>query len=260
MIRIVLGVLAALVLLVVAYVFWLSGSSHTPADRFEPGAYVAPAGPVIVFGGTRATGLDIVRLLRERGEDVTVAVRRTSDTSQLKALGVKTVVADALDPAEVNAALASGSFRAVVSTLGTSRGDKDRRPDFVGNRNVIDAAKAAGAQRFVFITVVGTGNSAGTEPLPARSALKDVIALKGQAEDHLRASGLKYTIIRPGGLGNVKGRGKAYLTEDPKAFSYIAREDLAKLAVDALGSEAAANKTFNAYDPSRRVLYDMFVD
>jgi uncharacterized protein YbjT (DUF2867 family) len=254
------ALVVALVLFVAGYYYIFSASSHEPTSQFAPGAYAGPVGPVIVFGGTRATGLDIVRRLRARGEDVTVAVRRTSKTDELKALGVKTVIADALNADEVKAAFASGQFRAVVSTLGTSRGENDKRPDFVGNRNVIDAAKAAGVQRFVFITVVGTGNSYEAAPRPARIFLKDAIALKGQAEDHLRASGLQYTIIRPGGLGEKKGRGKAYLTEDPLAFSYIAREDLADLAVQALGSAGAINKTFNAYDPTRKTMAEMFRD
>lgn len=254
------AIIVAFVLFVASYYFVFSGSSHTPTSQFSPGAYAGPTGPVIVFGGTRATGLDIVRRLRERGEDVTVVVRRTSNTSQLQALGVKTVVADALVAEEVRAAFTSGQYRAVVSTLGTSRGENDRRPDFVGNRNVIDAAKAAGVPRFVFITVVGTGNSYEAAPAPARRFLKEVIALKGQAEDYLRASGLQYTIIRPGGLSEKAARGKSYLTEDPLAFSYIARSDLADLAVQALGSPDAVNKTFNAYDPTRRTMAEMFKD
>lgn len=254
------AIVVAFVLLVLGYFYIFSGSSHVPTGQFAPTAYAGPAGPVIVFGGTRGTGLDIVRKLRERGEDVTVVVRRTSNTSPLQALGVKTVVADALNAGEVQAAFAAGQFRAVVSMLGTSRGENDRRPDFIGNRNVIDAAKAAGVQRFVFITVVGTGNSWDAAPVPARTFLKEIITLKGHAEDHLRASGLQYTIIRPGGLSDRKASGKSFLTEDPLAFSYIARADLADLAVQALGSTNAINKTLNAYDPTRKTLSTVFGD
>jgi len=217
-------------------------------------------GPIIVFGGNRATGLDIVRLLRERGEDVTVAVRATSNVEALQALGASTVVVDALDADSVQAAFASGSYRLAVSTLGTSRGENARRPDFIGNRNVIDAAKASGVQRMVFVTVIGTGDSYEAAPRPARRFLEDVIALKGQAEDHLRASGLPYTIIRPGGLNDLGSTGTAVLAEDPQAFSYIARADVAKLTVAAIGDPATLNKTYNAYDPSRRTLWKQFND
>jgi uncharacterized protein YbjT (DUF2867 family) len=252
--RILGWLLLALALLVVSYVYWLSGSSHTPVNVLSPAPYASPGGPILVFGGTRATGLEIVRLLRERGEDVTVAVRATSNTDALKALGVRTVVADVLDSAQVTSAVGTAPFRAVISTVGTSRGDSARRPDFDGNRNIIDAARAAGIRRFLFVTVVGTGNSLEAAPLPARRALAEVIRLKGQAEDHLRASGLEYTIIRPGGLSEAESTGTAVLADDPLAFSYIARRDLAALSVAALGDPATIGKTYNAYDPSRKTL------
>lgn len=252
--------LLALVVLIAGYLFVFSRSFHTPVNLYTPATYVPPGGPIIVFGGNRATGLEIVKMLRDKGEDVTVAVRPTSDTAALQALGAKTVIADALDAEAVRAAFASGSYRVVVSTLGTARGEQAKRPDLVGNRNVIDAAKAADATRFVFVTVVGTGNSATSAPLPARLALKEVIALKGQAEDHLRASGLQYTIIRPGGLGQGRSTGQAQLADDPDAFSYISRVDLAKLVVGAIGDPATIGRTYNAYDPSRKTLWSMLQD
>jgi len=252
------GLLLVLVLTLAAYVFVFSGSSHEPVNVRAASGYTSPGGPILVFGGTRGTGLEIVRQLRERGETVTVAVRRTSNTTELQKLGVETVIADALEAETVQAAMSSQTFAAVVSTLGTTRGEQDKRPDFIGNRNVMDAAKAAGVQRFVFITVIGTGNSADAAPRPSRNFLKEVIALKSQAEDHLRASGLDYTIIRPGGLGDVPATGTAVLVDDPAAFSYIGRIDLANLAVQALGDPATIGKTYTAYDPSRKTMARMF--
>lgn len=252
------GLLLVLVLTLAAYVFVFSGSSHEPINVRTASGYTSPGGPILVFGGTRGTGLEIVRQLRERGETVTVAVRRTSNTTELQKLGVETVIADALEAETVQAAMSSQTFAAVVSTLGTTRGEQDKRPDFIGNRNVMDAAKAAGVQRFVFITVIGTGNSADAAPRPSRNFLKEVIALKSQAEDHLRASGLDYTIIRPGGLGDVPATGTAVLVDDPAAFSYIGRIDLANLAVQALGDPATIGKTYTAYDPSRKTMARMF--
>jgi uncharacterized protein YbjT (DUF2867 family) len=252
--------IAALVLLVVAYVFVLSGSFHTPVNVLTPATYQSPGGPILVFGGTRATGLEIVRELRRRGEVVVVAARGSSDTRELEQLGVRIVRADALNAAEVNDAVASDSFAAVISTLGTSRGDQAKRPDFDGNRNVFDAAKRNGVRRVVFITVIGAGDSRESAPLPARRALKEIIELKTRAEDHLKSVGLDYTIIRPGGLSDRSATGKAYLAADPEAFSYISRKDLAMLSVAALGDPATIGQTYSAYDPTRKTLWKMFND
>lgn len=120
--------LLALVVLIAGYLFVFSRSFHIPVNLYAPAAYVPPGGPIIVFGGNRATGLEIVKLLRDKGEDVTVAVRPTSDTAALQTIGAKTVIADALDAEAVRAAFASGSYRVVVSTLGTARGEQAKRP------------------------------------------------------------------------------------------------------------------------------------
>ncbi len=127
---------------------------------------------------------------------------------------------------------------------------------------MIDAARAAGVKRFVLVTVIGAGDSADAVPLPARRGHNDVIPLKNQAEDYLRASGLDYTIIRPGGLGprNLAETGTAKLTEDAKSFSYMGRTDLAKLTVAALGDPTTIDKTFTSFDSSRLHLWNLFID
>lgn len=278
-VRGVMYLLLALVLAIAVYVLLMSGIFHKPESAFEPAEISPPAGKVIVVGGTRATGLEIVKLLVDRGIDVTAMVRATSNVDALNALGVKQVVADALNADEVRRAIPPGEFQTVISTLGTSardlpkrqnslqaliegqvKMDPNKRPDFIGNRNLIDAAKAAGSRRFIFITVIGTGDSHEAIPLPARRGHNAVVPLKEQAEEYLRASGLDFTIIRPGGLSNGKSTGSAFLTEDARSFSYISRKDTAKLSVEALGDPRTIGKTFTAFDPERVFLWKLFVD
>ncbi len=267
------------VLIVGGYVLMMSGIFYRPATVFTAAPYQHAGGAILVVGGTRGTGLAVVSELLDRGEKVTAMVRETSDTRALDALGVEQVVADAMNPDQVRAAIPEGAYAAVVSALATSprdmparknflqtlltgpvRMDPDKRPDFVGNRNVIDAAKAAGVKRFLLLTVIGAGNSADAVPLPARNATSDIAPVKEKAENYLRESGLDYTIIRPGWLGNVAATGTAILTEDPRSFSYIAREDLAKLIVLALGDDRTVGRTYSAYDPARRYLWELYID
>ncbi|HRX88271.1 MAG TPA: SDR family oxidoreductase [Steroidobacteraceae bacterium] len=278
-------ILAGLAVLLVGMVIWLgastSGAFHTPTSLHELAPFQATPGSVLVVGGTQNLGLQIVRELQQRGQSVTAAVRATSNTSALDALGVEEVVFDAMDAEAVRDAITPGRFSAVVSTMGTSARDLPARrslwrvllegrakvdpairPDYVGNRNIMDAAKAAGVRRFVFVTVIGAGDSRDAAPSMARRALGDIIPLKEKAEDHLRASGLAYTIIRPGGLGrnDLAATGTARLTEDADSFSYIARADLAPLVVDALGDPSTIARTFTAYDRSRLNFWNILSD
>jgi uncharacterized protein YbjT (DUF2867 family) len=206
-------------------------------------------GSILVLGGTRATGLEVVRLLRSRGEDVVVLARPQSDATAAEATGARIVRGDALEPADLAAAFRSGRFRAVISTLGGKL--KEKRADFPGNRNAIDAARAAGVPRYIVVTVIGAGESREVAPWIARRVLKDVIPEKTLAEEYLRTSGLAFTIIRPGGLLGKEAEGHAYLTEDTQAMSWIRRADLAVLTVQALDDERAIGKVYHAFDPNR---------
>lgn len=271
----------ALVVLVIGYVISMSGISYAPDDssiaRLKPAAGAGVT--VLIAGATSASGIELVKVLKTRGYSVVAMVRKSSSTATLDALGVDKVVADSMIPDEMHTALAARKFDAVVSLIGTSardvpersnsikalvmgppKMDPNKRPDFIGNRNLIDAAKAQGITRFVLVTVIGAGDSAAALPLGARRGHSTVIPLKTQAEDYLRASGLQFTIVRPGGLGKQPPQDSAVLVEDPRAFSFLARSDLGRLTADALGDPATIGKTYTAYDPNRRMLWKLFTN
>jgi len=269
----------ALLLLVVGMVLSMSATFYSaPPERVAQLSSAPVAGKtVLVAGATSASGLELVRVLQKRGWNVVAMVRASSTTTTLDELGIEKVMADSMQPAELPPVFAARRFDAVVSLIGTSARDlpkrrnpvdvrirgpekmpMDRRPDFTGNRNLIDAAKAAGVARFVFVTVIGAGESDGAVPWGARRGHEDVIVLKTQAEEHLRASGLDWTIIRPGGLGRQPAGNTAVLVEDPKAFSFLARSDLGRLTADALGDASTVGKTYTAFDPQRRMIWKLF--
>lgn len=239
--------------IVIVLVLWVLISGIEPE---RANANLAPlssqpgTGAVLVIGGTRATGLEVVKLLRARGDEVVVLARPSSDASEAERTGARIVRGDAMNRADLSAALASARFRAVVSTLGARQVDGPR-PDFAGNRNAVDAAKAAGIRRFVLVTVIGAGESLDAAPWLARRFLKNVIAEKTRAEEYLRTSGLDYTIIRPGGLLEKEAQGRAFLTPDTRAMSWIRRADLARLIVQALDDPRAIGKVYHAHDPDR---------
>ena len=215
-----------------------------------PVSGTAGTGAVLVIGGTRATGLEVVKVLRARGDEVVVLVRPASDASAAKATGARIFRGDAMNPADMTAVLSGGQFRAVVSTLGATS-VTGPRPDFEGNRNAVDAARLAGVKRFVLVSVIGAGESLTAAPWIARRFIKAVIFEKTKAEDYLKTSGLDYTIIRPGGLLDKEAQGTAYLTEDTGAMSWIRRADLAILTVQALDDPRAIGKVYHAFDPDR---------
>jgi uncharacterized protein YbjT (DUF2867 family) len=278
LVRILKGVAIAAVLGVIGVVLSTGTFYSAPSEKVAKLAPVASEGRVVlVAGATSASGVELVRVLKERGWRVVAMVRKSSNTAAIDALGIEMVVADAMRAEDLPAAFAAAKFDAVVSLIGTSARDlpqrrnpidvrirgpekmnPDSRPDYVGNRNLIDATRAADVSRFVLVTVIGAGDSHAAVPIGARRGHEEVIALKTRAEDYLRASGLQWTIIRPGGLGRQPPGSTALLVEDPRAFSYIARSDLGRLTADALGDSSTIGRTYTAFDPARRMLWRLF--
>lgn len=250
--RIILAILAVIAVLV------LLSFRTTQYPVFEMEADAPPQGGrhVLLFGGTRNTGLEVAKILAGRGDRVTAFVRASSDRSGLEPLGVDFVVGDALDMESVRAAFDGGDYTAAITTVGCF--SCDPRPDYLGNRNIFDAAGEAGVTRLLLVTSIGSGDSFKAAPWLARLFLREILPLKTQAEDHLMASGLDYTIIRPGALRSAPPTGTGYLSESRETEGIINRSDLAALIVDALDDQSAKGKILAAVDAGKSYPWDMF--
>jgi len=205
---------------------------------------------IFLAGASRGVGREVAKQLVIGGHEVLALLRSDSAESDLVAMGITVVKGDALEADLMKAMMGDFPIEAVISTIGGLPEDGSTRADFVGNRNLIDAATAVGANRFVLISSIGSGDSAQALPENVLATLGPVLKEKAQAEAHLAASGLTYTVIRPGGLVSESATGQEILTEDVTVAGSIPRAGVANLAVRCLSSEKAANKVFSAIDLS----------
>lgn len=241
---------------VVALVIWSFQPTQYPRFQTQPGVKPEGGHHVLIFGATRNTGLEVARILVARGDRVTAFVRPSSNRSDLEKLGVGFLEGDALDMESVQAAFGDEGYTAVLTTIACFTCDP--KPDYLGNRNIFDAAVEANIKRMLLVTTVGAGDSYDSAPLPARIFLKDMLPLKTMAEDHLMSSGLAYTIIRPGGLKSEPRTGSGYLSESRETIGIINRADLADLIVEALDDERTIGKVLAAVDAEMVFPWDMF--
>jgi uncharacterized protein YbjT (DUF2867 family) len=208
-----------------------------------------PMADIFLAGASRGVGREIAKCLTARNLKTKALLRSDSARAALEAMGITVVLGDALDPTALEQAMLADPFEVVISTIGglPSSGD---RADFAGNRNLVDAAVKAGAKKFILVSSIGVGDSAPAMPLQALETLGPVLAEKEQAENHLIASGLTYTIIRPGGLKSDLPKGAGVLTENPLIAGSIYRADVAELVCRCLTSDRANNKILSAIDPT----------
>ena len=203
---------------------------------------------IFLAGASRGVGLEIAKCLVKQQMQVTALLRSPQTSPELEAMGIKVVMGDALDAAAVEASIAGDEpIHAVISTIGGLPQDGERS-DYLGNKNLIDAAVKAGVQKFILVSSIGSGNSVVALPPQALETLAPVLIEKEKAENHLIASGMIYTVIRPGGLKSEPATGNGVLTEDYRIAGTIHRADVAQLVCNCLVSDAANNKVLSAVD------------
>ncbi|MEW5859978.1 MAG: SDR family oxidoreductase [Cyanobacteriota bacterium] len=208
---------------------------------------------IFLAGASRGVGREIANYLIKQNQKVKALLRSPESSAELESMGIKGVMGDALNVAEVEQAiLGDEPIHAAISTIGGLPKDGERA-DYLGNKNLIDAAVKAGVKKFILISSIGSGDSVGAIPPQALETLKPVLIEKEKAEKYLIDSGLTYTIIRPGGLKSEPATGNGVLTEDPRVAGTIHRADVAQLACQCLNSDAANNKILSAVD--RNMMY-----
>ncbi|MDG1462423.1 MAG: SDR family oxidoreductase [Gammaproteobacteria bacterium] len=202
-------------------------------------------GLVLVAGATGGTGREIVKHLLSNNFNVRAMVRNESRARDLFGDDITYVVADVRQPDEIIEAMKDVHY--VVTAIGATRGDKTNSPEFVdygGVRNLADVAKALEIKQFVLVSSSGVTD----EDHFLNKMFNNVLQWKLKGENALRASGVPYTIVRPGGLVNKPG-GKAVIvfSQGDTSAGTITREDVAMICVASLQYTSAVNKTFETY-------------
>lgn len=200
---------------------------------------------ILVAGATGVLGSEIVRRLTARGEQVRALTRVTSapeKVERLKRMGAQIVQGDLRDPQSLLAACTGvDAVISTVTTILTSQpGDSFEATDGQGTKSLIDAARNTRVSKFVFVSFDTT-----------KSADNPLSRAKHDAEEHLKASGLDYTILHStlfceiwlgpmlfadtdAGTAKVYGRGTEKLR-------YVTVGDVAEFAVQSLTNPAARN-------------------
>ena len=180
-----------------------------------------------MVGGSRGTGAQVVRLAMAAGHEVTSVSR--SGTSPHPGV-VRDVTGDALDADVMRTAVAGAD--AVVVTVGGAKGSDRHRAEVT--KSIIQAMRLAGVRRLIVQSSLGVGDSLALMPAPARvfarTVLASALADHAEQEAAVAASGLDWTVVRPGGLSDGPATG-AYVaqetTEGRPMKGRISRADVA---------------------------------
>lgn len=200
---------------------------------------------ILVVGATGALGGMISRQLLSRGLPVRVLVRPGSEYGPLLELGALPVMGDLKDPQSL--ARACEGVTTVITTAnssGRSGADTTDAVDRHGNRMLIDAAKAAGAEHFIFVSALGASEESEV----------DFFRAKAEAERHLMASGMEWTVLQPNifmevwvgmlvGMPLQQGRAVTLVGRGDRRHAMVSIRDVAAFAVAAVTHPDARDTT-----------------
>ena len=231
--------LAALVMLP-----WFLMGCGQKADVADSSASEPPV--VLVIGATGATGPTILAAL---GDDYRIrALVRDMDRARAKLpANVTLFVGDVRQPETLTPAFEGAQF--VVSAVGArfvGQGEladtmnTTEMVDYEGVKHLAGAARTAGVKHFVLISAMGV-----TNPEHSLNRFDNIMQWKLKGENALRASGVPYTIVRPGGLSDEAGGtlGTLVTQGDNHGIGQTNRIDVARICVRALTDPAARNVT-----------------
>lgn len=191
---------------------------------------------ITVIGASRGTGALLVEQALAAGHHVR-AVARTA--SRLSHPNLTAVTGDATDPAVLRRAIQHSDAVAVV--VGAPAPDRSG-VRAATTRATIAAMKDAGVDRLVVQSSLGVGDSHARLDLYSRFivfpfVLKHVMVDHHAQEEAVRASGLDWTILRPGYLGDGSATGtlRAIPSNHPgRLNAKVTRADVARVTLEVL--------------------------
>lgn len=191
---------------------------------------------ILIAGATGNTGTRLTKQLVEAGHHVIALHRDSSDTSKLPS-DAKLRKADltALDDTVCEGA-------DVVVFAAGSGGDTDEemtdKVDRDGAKKLVDIAARSGVKKFVMLSSVGAD-----DPDP-NSELAHYLKAKHAADEHLKSSGLRYSIVRPVALTDDDGSRNIKLGDDVDPKGKAARGDVAAVLARAATEDELVGKAF----------------
>jgi nucleoside-diphosphate-sugar epimerase len=216
---------------------------------------------IFVAGGSGTIGVPLVRTLVAAGHRVTALTRSQGKQAGLRALGAEVAVADALDRDALIAAVRNTCPTHVIHELTALPKDAPRRASDLdatnrlrvdGTRNLLDAAMAAGAGRFLVgsfapLAPRGPASAEGEEPAVAaiRSMESQVLeaSARGSIQGVILRYGLFYGAEAPSTVAMidlVRKRRLPIVRHDDSQLPVIHLDDAVSATVAALDAAPAA--------------------
>lgn len=198
---------------------------------------------VLIVGATGTLGRQVARRALDEGLEVCCLVRSPKKAAFLKEWGVRLVIGDLRHPETLPPALEGVTVVIDAATTRPTDSVSIKQVDWEGKVALIQAAVAAGVERYVFFSIMGADKHP-TVPL---------MEIKRCTELFLAESGLNYTVLRPCGFFQglisqyaipILEKQSVWVMGEASPIAYMDTQDVAKFAIMALSRSQTERQTF----------------
>jgi uncharacterized protein YbjT (DUF2867 family) len=207
-----------------------------PASCFHSQSNRRRTMKILVAGANGLTGTRAVRRLKEAGHAPVAMIRKAAQEKKFREMEIETVVAD-LEEALDHAVRGMDGIIFAAGSGSKTGPDKTVDVDRNGAIRLIDAAAEHGASRFVMLSAMGTRD-------PEGSPIEHYLRAKRDADEHLEAADLDWTIVRPGRLTNDPGTGHIDAGTTLGRRGEISRDDVADVIIRCFDIDGTVGKNF----------------
>src|SRR3954452_5120809 len=205
---------------------------------------------VAIAGAHGQIGRLLARRLSASGDRVRGLIRNPDQADEVRSDGAEPVVCDLERDEAEQIARAVDGCDAVVFAAGAGPGSGPERKltmDRDGAIKLARAASAAGVARYVIVSSVGA-----EDPPAGDDTFSIYLRAKAEADAALVASGLRWTIVRPGMLTDEDGDDRVRVQTAP-VRAEVPRDDVAAVLAAVLRRDDADGATVYVVDGDEAV-------
>jgi uncharacterized protein YbjT (DUF2867 family) len=198
---------------------------------------------ILVAGGHGKIALRLLGLLATKGHHARGLIRNPGQATDLEARGAVAVLGDLEADPDLAEYVQGADVVVFAAGAGPGSGpERKRTVDLGGAVKLVDAALAVGVPRYVMVSSIGADR-----PHAASGGMRPYLEAKAEADRYLMASGLDYTIVRPGSLTDDPGTGRVHVSTELGSRGGVSRDDVGAVIAEVLDAPNTIGVTFEVF-------------